>query len=37
VDLARLRKHIKELHRFAELMADEKLIAKMKEIIELAK
>lgn len=34
---ARLRKHIKELHRLAQLMAEGKIIAKMKEIIELSK
>jgi len=33
---SKLRMHIKELHRFAQLMEADKVIAKMKEIIKLA-
>jgi hypothetical protein len=31
------RKHIRQLHRLSQLMAEGQIIAKMKEIIELAK
>jgi FlaA1/EpsC-like NDP-sugar epimerase len=34
---AKLRKHIKELHRLAQLMDEEKVVEKMKEMMELAK
>lgn len=33
---AALRKHVKELHRLASLMAEEKVVRKMREIIDLA-
>ena len=34
---AQLRKHIRQLHRLSQLMAEDQISAKMKEIIELAK
>ena len=36
IEASELRKHIKQLHRLTQLMDTDKIIAKMKEIIELA-